>query len=114
METLMAIVIGVLFAAGIYMILRRHPVQVIIGLTLLFNATNLLVFTAAGLNAVAPPLIAEGAQQPPPGIADPLPQALVLTAIVISFGIIAFALVLFSRSCESLGVDDISKLENTE
>ncbi len=115
MEPLMAYVVGGLFAASIYMILRRSIVKLVIGLILLSNAANLLIFTASGLTRGAPPLIPEGAQFPDPmPAADPLPQALILTAIVIAFGVLAFAVVLINRAYEILGVDDLDLMKETD
>ncbi|RFA30363.1 cation:proton antiporter [Alkalilimnicola ehrlichii] len=114
MEPLMAYVVGGLYAAAIYMMLRRSIVKLVIGLILLSNAANLLIFTAAGLVRGTPPLIAEGAQVPPPGVADPLPQALVLTAIVIAFGVLAFAVVLIHRAYEIVKADDLDQMKSTD
>lgn len=112
MEPLMAFVVGGLFAASVYMILRRSIVKLVIGLILLSNAANLLIFTAAGMTRGAPPLIPEGAQMPANmPVADPLPQALILTAIVIAFGVLAFAVVLINRAYEIVGVDDLDEMK---
>ena len=115
MEPLMAYVVGGLFAASVYMILRRSIVKLVIGLILLSNAANLLIFTAAGMTRGAPPLIAEGATMPEHmPVADPLPQALILTAIVIAFGVLAFAVVLIHRAYEIVGVDDLDLMKETD
>jgi len=98
MEILTSIVVGGLFGSAIYLLLSRTPVKLIIGLVLLSNAINLLIFVAAGLTRGKPPLIPAGALKPVTEVADPLPQALILTAIVISFGVLAFALVLFRQA----------------
>ena len=87
MEILLALASGVLYAAGIYLMLRRRLAQLIIGLGLLSNGTNLLIFTAGGLTRARPPVVPEGAAALVPPYADPVPQALVLTAIVIGFGL---------------------------
>ena len=92
METILALVIGWLYATGLYLMLQRSVIKLALGLALLSHAANLLVFTAGGLRRAQPPLIAEGSTLPEASFADPLPQALVLTAIVISFGVLAFAL----------------------
>ncbi|MGC9460369.1 NADH-quinone oxidoreductase subunit K, partial [Vibrio genomosp. F10] len=73
MTTLFAIVIGALYAAALYMMLRRSVVKLVIGLMILSNATNLLIFTGGGLIRGAPPLIEEGMKIPSGPIADPLP-----------------------------------------
>jgi multicomponent Na+:H+ antiporter subunit C len=114
MTTLMAFVIGGLYAAGIYMILRRSIVKLIIGLAILSQAANLLIFTNGGLTRGAPAIVPPGAYQPDGPTADPLPQALVLTAIVISFGVLAFGLVLLKRTYQSTGTDDLDDLRATD
>jgi multicomponent Na+:H+ antiporter subunit C len=114
MEIIFAVVVGVLFGASIYMLLRRSIVKLIIGLALLGHAANLLIFTVAGFTRGRPPLVPEGASVPAGIIADPLPQALILTAIVIGFGALAFAIVLVKRVYESVGTDDIDVLHTTD
>jgi multicomponent Na+:H+ antiporter subunit C len=112
-EPILAIVIGVLYAAGIYLMMRRNLVKVVIGLVLLGQAANLLIFTTAGLGKGAP-LIPMGEDAPVGPVADPLPQALILTAIVIGFGVIAFTLVLFHRAYQSIGTDDLDAMRATD
>ena len=107
MEALLALASGVLYAAGIYLMLRRRLAQLIIGLGLLSNGTNLLIFTAGGLTPARPPVIAAGHATLEPPYADPVPQALVLTAIVIGFGLTAFSLVLAHRVHATAGTDDV-------
>jgi multicomponent Na+:H+ antiporter subunit C len=107
MEGLLALASGVLYAAGIYLMLRRRFAQLIIGLGLLANGTNLLIFTAGGLTRARPPLVPDGAAALVEPYADPVPQALVLTAIVIGFGLTAFSLVLADRVHAAVGSDDI-------
>ena len=106
MELLLALTAGVLYAAGLYLMLRRRLAQLMIGLSLLANGSNVLILAAAGVTRGKPPLISEtsitAAQ-----FADPVPQALILTAIVIGFGVLAFALVLAHRIQRSSGSDDI-------
>lgn len=114
MEVLLAIVIGVLYAAGLYMMMRRNLVQLIIGLGLLSHGANLLIFTSGGLRKGGPPIIPEGEKVLASLPADPLPQALILTAIVISFAVTAFALVLFLRTYESVGADDVDELREDD
>ena len=107
MEVLLALASGVLYMAGIYLMLRRRLAQLIIGLGLLSNGTNLLIFAVGGLTRAHPPVVPDGAEQLVPPYADPVPQALVLTAIVIGFGLLAFSLVLAHRVHETLGTDDV-------
>jgi multicomponent Na+:H+ antiporter subunit C len=113
-EPVLAIVVGVLYAAGFYLMLRRSIVKLIIGLALIGNAANLLIFTAAGLTRAQPPLIFLGATRPPEPFADPLPQALILTAIVIGFGVLAFAMVLAYRTYQTTGTDDLDNMTTTD
>jgi multicomponent Na+:H+ antiporter subunit C len=107
MELLLALASGVLYASGIYLMLRRRLAQLIIGSGLLSNGTNLLIFTAGGLTRGRPPVVPDGAPSLVAPYADPVPQALVLTAIVIGFGLLAFSLVLAHRVHGTVGTDDI-------
>lgn len=107
MELLLALAAGVLYAAGTYLMLRRRLAQLVIGIGLLANGTNLLIFTAGGLTRGQPPVVPDGVETLVAPYADPVPQALVLTAIVIGFGLLAFSLVLAHRVHSSVGSDDI-------
>ncbi len=107
MELLLALAAGSLYAAGIYLLLRRRLAQLIIGLGLLTNGTNILIFTSGGLTRATPPVIPYDKEVLEPPFADPVPQALILTAIVIGFGVLAFALVLAHRVHHTSGSDDI-------
>jgi multicomponent Na+:H+ antiporter subunit C len=109
MELLLAIVAGVLYAAGLYLMLRRRLAQLIIGLGLLSSGSNILILAAAGVTRARPPLIPASGHTPVP-FADPVPQSLILTAIVIGFGVLAFALVLAHRVRQSVGSDDIDTI----
>jgi multicomponent Na+:H+ antiporter subunit C len=109
MELLLAIVAGFLYATGLFLMLRRRLAQLIIGLGLLSNGSNILILSAAGVTRGSPPLIVDP-QQPAGVMADPVPQALILTAIVIGFGVLAFALVLAHRVHESSNSDDIDSI----
>lgn len=116
MLTVLPFVVGALYAMGFYMMLRRSMLKLIIGLALIGHATNLLIFVAAsgrGLVRGGPPIIA-ASEKIPGTIADPVPQALILTAIVIGFGVLAFALVLFDRTYACVGTDDLDKMRGTE
>ena len=98
MALLLAITVGALYACGVYLLLRRSLVKLVIGLVLLGHAANLLIMAAAGITHGRPPLVADGAAALFPPYADPLPQALVLTAIVISFAMTAVLLVVAIRA----------------
>lgn len=89
------VVMAVMYAAGVYVLLERSLTRVLIGFLLIGNATNLLILIMSGRAGQAP-LMSEGAD--PSTFADPLPQALILTAIVINFGVTAFLLALIYRS----------------
>lgn len=114
MELVFATVIGVLYGAGLYLLMRRSLVQLVIGLVLLSQAANLLIFTAAGVRSSNAPLVVEGAHIPAEEVADPLPQALILTAIVIGFGVIAFTLALFHTAYMRVGTDDLDQMKATD
>lgn len=107
MEFLLAITAGTLYAAGLYLLLRRRLAQLIIGLGLLTNGTNILIFTSGGLTRAIPPVLPLGAEALEPPFADPVPQALILTAIVIGFGVLAFTLVLAHQVHRASGSDDL-------
>ena len=109
MELILAIVAGSLYACGLYLMLRRRLAQLIIGLSLLANGSNILIFAAAGVTRGQPPIIDEG-MAAGASFADPVPQSLILTSIVIGFGVLAFALVLAHRVHATIGTDDVDEL----
>ena len=111
MSLLYASVVGLMFAVGIYLLLRDSLVDHIFGLIVLSHAANLFVFGAGRLLEGAPPILDGAPAQP---LADPLPQALVLTAIVIGFGVIAFATLLVVRLYSTFDTDDVRVLEEVE
>jgi multicomponent Na+:H+ antiporter subunit C len=112
MEAYLSVLVGALYAAGLYLMLRRSVVKLVIGLALLSHAAHLLVFTAAGVTRGRAPIVPPDGLVPAP--ADPLPQALILTAIVISFAVLGFALVLIRRACVTAGTDDVDALRASE
>lgn len=114
MEPILAVVVGATFTASVYLILRRSIMKVIVGLMLMSNAANLMIFAAPGVVEGAPPLIGADGRPLVMPAADPIPQALILTAIVISFGVLAFAVVLINRAYESTGIDDLDQLRSTD
>jgi multicomponent Na+:H+ antiporter subunit C len=114
MKVLLAITVGVLSGAGFYMMLRRSLVKVILGLALLGHAANLLIFTVGGLSKGRVPLVSDHPADAAEPLADPLPQALILTAIVIGFGLQAFTIVLFKKVYAATGTDDVDRLTSTE
>lgn len=114
MHLLMAIVVGGLYAASVFLILRRNIARLVVGLVVLGHATNLLILTAGGLDGASPPLIPPGGTEPRAGYANPLPQALILTAIVIGLAVQAFMLVLVVRTFRATGQIDAGALRSTE
>lgn len=114
MQLLLAILTGVLFAAGVFLILRRSLMRLVLGLLFIGHAANLLIFIAGGLRGAAPAIVREGASSLAQPYADPLPQALILTAIVISFGLFAFFLVLIKRTYQESGLDDTDEIDGKE
>ncbi len=106
MEYLIAIVTGVLFACGTYMVLSKRFLKIIFGTSMLTNGTLLFLMTMGKLQRGEAPII--GAYSA--SLSDPLPQALILTAIVINFGITAFALVLAFQAYRRLGSDNVDEI----
>ena len=111
METLLAFVIGLLYSAGVYPVLRRSIVKLILGIMLLSHATNLLLFVAGGLVKGNPQFAESPEHTMIQNATDPLPQALILTAIVIGFGISAFFLVLMYRFFKETGTEDMDEVK---
>ncbi len=114
MTTVLAVVIGLLYAAGLYLVMRRSMVRLILGLALLAHAANLLIFTVGGLTRGGTPIVPPGSEALRPPYPDPVPEALVLTAIVIGFAVQAFALVLVKRAHQETGADDLDCLRSTD
>jgi len=110
MEVILAIMIGVLYAAGIYMILRRSLVKLILGIIILGNGANLLIFLLGRIVKGHPPIIPGSAEVFQDLYADPVPQALILTAIVISFGLQSFAIILIKRAYKVVKTDDLDEM----
>jgi multicomponent Na+:H+ antiporter subunit C len=103
MEALLSGLIGLLFAAALYQMLSGHFLRFLLGLVMISNAATLSVFVAGRLTLGQSPLIPKGADAPLVEVANALPQALVLTAIVIGLGLFAFTLFLAIRAFRRLG-----------
>ena len=114
MEVIISCLVGALTAAAIYLMLSRDMLRFLFGLILISNAANLAIFTSGRLIFGQPPLISEGSDFPAEGVANALPQALVLTAIVIGFGLFAFALILTLKAYKGLGTLDTSEMRVAE
>ena len=111
MEAMLALGIGVFAGAGVWLMLRPRTFQVIIGLSLLSYAVNLFILSMGRLKAGAAPVLATRAAGDPGQFADPLPQALVLTAIVISFATTALLLVVLLAARGLTGTDHVDGRE---
>lgn len=114
MEVIFALVVGIFFAGAVYLMLSKKVVRILLGLVLLGNAVNMLLFTTGRLTPAIPPFIPGGVDMLPAGTANPLPQALILTAIVISFSFFCFLLVLTYRAYQDLGTDDTGEMRVAE
>jgi multicomponent K+:H+ antiporter subunit C len=114
MEIVLSIAIGVLAASGIWLLMRPRTFQVIVGLCLLSYAVNLFIFSMGRLTVGAPPIMPKGGFVDPTAFADPLPQALVLTAIVISFATTALFLVVMIASRGMTGTDHVDGQEREQ
>lgn len=110
MEIVLAVMIGILYAAGIYMILRRSLVKLILGIIILGNGANLLIFLLGRITKGRPPIIPGDLKVFAEAYADPIPQALILTAIVISFGLQSFAIILIKRAYKVVKTDDLDEM----
>ncbi|QPC42016.1 Na+/H+ antiporter subunit C [Kaustia mangrovi] len=114
MEPLLAITVATLFGVSTYLMLSKSIIRLLIGVVVLGNATNLLIFTAGRVTREVPPIVPPGLEVPAEAVANPLPQALILTAIVISFALFAFVLVLAYRAYEELGTDSSDEMRVAE
>lgn len=117
MEALLSVVTGLLFMVGMYFILHRHLFKLILGLILFGLATNLFLFVSGGLTRGSSAILNQGQEVATEPYADPVPQALLLTAIVIGFGLQAFAIVLIKRVYQvykSNNLDDLTNNDNIE
>ena len=114
MEALFAVLVGLFFSAAVYLMLSKFSIRIMLGIAILGNAVNLLLFTAGRLTREVPPIIAGNLDVLPAGAANPLPQALILTAIVISFSFLAFLLVLTYRAYQDIGTDNTDEMRVAE
>lgn len=103
METALAFVCGIIVAASIHLMLSGNLIRFIFGLVLATNGVNLLIFISGRLSHSEPPQIVEDAVVPAGSVANALPQALILTALVIGFALLTFVFILFYRTYQSLG-----------
>lgn len=113
METIYALSFGALLSAALYLLMSRNLLRMVLGLLLLGNAVNLAIFVGGRLSSSVPPLVPEGSLALAAS-ANPLPQALILTAIVISFSLVAFTVVLFERAHRALRTLDPDAMREAE
>ncbi|MDC0434478.1 NADH-quinone oxidoreductase subunit K [bacterium] len=111
MELLFSLLVGVLMSVSVWMMLSRNLVKFLFGLVLISNVANLVIFKVGGLTQGAPALIVDGGNTQ---YANSLPQALVLTAIVIGFGLVSFTLVLALKAYQAIGTVDVDKMNLAE
>lgn len=114
MEAAFSIVVGILFAISVYLLLSGSLIRLLLGIFVLGNATHLMIFVAGRLMRNSPPLIPDGLKVAEQVIANPLPQALILTAIVISFSLFSFLLVLAYRAYQSLDTVNTDEMRDAE
>jgi len=114
METVLAILTGTMVAGSVFLMLSKNLVRFIFGLVLASNAVNLLIFAAGRLETSRPPLIPQDATHVAVAVANSLPQALILTAIVIGFALLAFIFILFFRTYQTLGTEDTEAMTDAE
>jgi multicomponent Na+:H+ antiporter subunit C len=114
MEVAFAVLVGLFFAAAVYLILSKAVIRMLLGIAILGNAVNLLIFTGGRLTREVPPIVPEAAQTISGVFANPLPQALILTAIVIGFALFTFLLVLGYRAYQELDADNTDTMRLAE
>ena len=114
MDAMFAVLAGAFIAVAVYLLLARSLLRVLLGLVILGNGINLLILVAGRLQQAAPPILPAGASAPVGPIANPLPQALILTAIVIGFALFTFLLTLSYRALRALGTSDTDGMRAAE
>ena len=114
MDYVLAALVGCFVALGVYLLLSRSVIRMLLGMTILGNGVNLLIFTAGRLTREVAPIVPPGLEQPDGPIANPLPQALILTAIVIGFAMFSFLLVLAFRAYQTLDADNTDTMRLAE
>ena len=114
MDQVLALLVGLFVALGIYLLLSRSLIRMVLGVTVLGNGINLLIFVSGRLTRAVPPIVPEGVEIPDATLANPLPQALILTAIVIGFAMFSFLLVLTFRAYQRLEADNTDAMRVAE
>jgi len=114
MDATLAVLAGAFIAAAVYLLVARSLLRMLLGLAILGNGINLLILVAGRLTRASPPVLPPGPTAPQGPIANPLPQALILTAIVIGFALFTFLLTLAYRSYQALGTGDTDAMRQAE
>ena len=114
MEAIMTFLVGLFFVVAVYLFLSKQIIRILLGVAILGNAVNLLIFTSGRLTREVPPILSKEQGVVDAVTANPLPQALILTAIVISFSFFAFLLVLGFRAYQELQTDNIEEMRFAE
>lgn len=114
MEIIMSILAGVLFATGVYNLLQKQLLRIIVGTVLLSHGAHLFILTMGELKRGRPPILEGHGPVDVSSYVDPLPQALILTSIVISFGLTSLFLVLAYRAAEENHTDNMEELRGNE
>jgi multicomponent Na+:H+ antiporter subunit C len=114
MDIILPFIVGILYSAGVYLMLHRSFVRLVFGIVVLGHATNMLLFVIGRLTRGETALVPENGFEIGEAIPDPVPQALILTAIVIGFGVQAFAIVLLKRVYQSIKTNDLDDLNTTD
>lgn len=114
MDYILAVLVGLFIALGVYLLLSRSVIRMLLGMTIFGNGVNLLIFTAGRVTREIAPILPPGLATPEGPIANPLPQALILTAIVIGFSMFCFLLVLAYRAYQSLDADNTDRMRLAE
>ena len=108
-ELLYSLLSGILVCGGIYLLMSRHLTRLVAGLVALNHGVNLALFVSGGLTVGGAPFVENAKAAASEEFADPLPQALILTAIVITFALVAFAVVVYLRYHDETGVENVSE-----
>jgi len=113
-EVALSLLVGAFFTISVYLMLSRAVIRMLLGIAILGNGVNLLIFTLGRITREVPPIVPQGLPQPLEPIANPLPQALILTAIVIGFAMFTFLLVLGYRAYQELDADNTDNMRLAE
>jgi multicomponent Na+:H+ antiporter subunit C len=114
MDAAFAVLAGVFIAAAVYLLLSRSLLRMLLGIAILGNGINLVILVGGRLTRITPPILPAGTETPTHAIANPLPQALILTAIVIGFALFTFLIVLAYRAFAVIGTDDTDAMRLAE